>query len=115
MELKESIFLDHQVGVSVFALGFIAAALSSMLTVALGASITADAVYSDHGSTRKEPSPSENDGQSKKLPSDFSTNLNISQDVVTADRKLPRWAFQGMMWVMVIISTTVVGANGEFI
>ena len=34
-------------GVVVFAIGFIAAALSSMLTVPLGAALTADSIFSD--------------------------------------------------------------------
>ena len=35
------------IGVSIYSLGFIAAALSSMLTVPLGAALTADSVFSD--------------------------------------------------------------------
>ena len=38
-----------QAGVVVFALGFIAAALSSMLTVPLGAALAADSVFSEEG------------------------------------------------------------------
>ena len=36
-----------QAGVAVYSIGFIAAALSSMLTVPLGAALTADSVFSD--------------------------------------------------------------------
>ena len=39
--------ITGQFGVIVYSVGFIAAALSSMLTVPLGAAITADSVFSD--------------------------------------------------------------------
>eukprot|EP00091_Calanus_sinicus_P016194 TRINITY_DN35463_c0_g1_i1.p2 TRINITY_DN35463_c0_g1~~TRINITY_DN35463_c0_g1_i1.p2 ORF type:complete len:111 (+),score=47.21 TRINITY_DN35463_c0_g1_i1:41-334(+) len=45
-----AVFIEQfvgQSGVVVFAIGFIAAALSSMLTVPLGAALTADSVFSE--------------------------------------------------------------------
>ena len=41
-------------GVTVYALGFIAAALSSMLTVPLGAALTADSVFSDDANEKND-------------------------------------------------------------
>ena len=42
-------------GVVIFALGFIAAALSSMLTVPLGAALTAESVFSEMPEKTMEP------------------------------------------------------------
>ena len=62
-----------QGGVAVYSVGFIAAALSSMLTVPLGAALTADSV----------------------------------------SQKLPHKIYLSIMFVMVIIATIVISANGE--
>ena len=92
----------------VFAVGFIAAALSSMLTVALGASITADTVYSDI----QEDGPKEVDNDYGSIEKNGKKG-NMTQEQSGQGQKLPRWAYQGMMWVMVLISTAIVSANGK--
>lgn len=100
----------------VFAIGFIAAALSSMLTVALGASITADTVYSDVVN-REEAQHSDDYGTIEKSTNENSakstSNLQFSVDGKKSEQKLPRWAYQGMMWVTVLISTAIVSANAD--
>ena len=95
------------------------AALSSMLTVALGSAITADTVYSENGLANDKDgseavvaSSSENYGSIQKQPPRH--NLSVGEAEVRQDKqKLPRWAYQGMMWLMVAISTAIVAANGK--
>ena len=91
----------------VFAVGFIAAALSSMLTVALGAAITADTVYSD--------TQHQDDSQSVAEYGAIEKNgkQQLTVEMTGQKQKLPRWAYQGMMWVMVLIATAIVSANGK--
>ena len=125
----------------VFAVGFIAAALSSMLTVALGAAITADTVYSDCATTTATATGSCRDGDddptaggrhddygsiekngggggsSIKMTTTSQELQSRPSSEAAAEKvqKLPRWAYQGMMWLMVLIATAIVSANGEFL
>ena len=88
-----------------------------MLTVALGSAITADTVYSEScsandkdGSEAVAASSSENYGSIQKPRH----NLSVGEaEVLPEKQKLPRWAYQGMMWLMVAISTAIVAANGK--
>ena len=88
-----------------------------MLTVALGSAITADTVYSENcsandkdGSEAVVASSSENYGSIQKPRH----NLSVGEaEVLPEKQKLPRWAYQGMMWLMVAISTAIVAANGK--
>ena len=63
-----------EAGVVVFALGFIAAALSSMLTVPLGAALTADSVFSSAPEARAEaigtdnPNFADDEGRRRRKP-----------------------------------------------
>ena len=98
-----------EAGVVVYSLGFIAAALSSMLTTPLGAALTADSVFS-------EPRTGEGD--------ELRRNSNLASHVVSVSpsleteallpRKLPHRIYLGIMFVMVVIATIVISANGQF-
>ena len=110
-----------EVGVVIFALGFIAAALSSMLTVPLGAALTADSVFSEMTEKRMEPvgkdNPNFSDEQgvvhhqqgNKEKPAVVEMEMAVDQE----GKRLPRWIYLGIMFVMVTISTVVIAANGE--
>ena len=110
-----------EVGVVIFALGFIAAALSSMLTVPLGAALTADSVFSEMTEKRMEPvgkdNPNFSDEQgvvhhqqgNKEKPAVVEMEMAVDQE----GKRLPRWIYLGIMFVMVVISTVVIAANGE--
>ena len=110
-----------EVGVVIFALGFIAAALSSMLTVPLGAALTADSVFSEMREKRMEPvgtdNPNFSDEQgvqqqqvgTKKKAAVVEMEMAVEQE----GKRLPRWIYLGIMFVMVLISTLVIAANGE--
>merc|ERR1711971_1086639 len=104
-----------EVGVVIFALGFFAAALSSMLTVPLGAALTADSVFSEMPEKKMEPVGTDN------------PNFSDEQGVVNKEKvvememaveqeegkRLPRWIYLGIMFVMVAISTVVIAANAD--
>ena len=77
-------------GEAVFSLGFIAAALSSILTCPLAAALTADSVLSW---------PGEEGGE--------------GGEVGRAGREMPRPVFLSIMLVMVLISSVVISANGD--
>lgn len=107
-------------GVVVFAIGFIAAALSSMLTVPLGAALTADSVFSDDipddGKTYTEKigtdNPNFEDDDMNQKNVENNTKINIDNTPIEA-QKLPRWAYLGIIFVMVIIATVVISANAD--
>ena len=97
-----------------------------MLTVALGSAITADTVYSDKSccsaANDKDGSEavvaasgSENYGSIQKQPPRHNLSVGDEAEEVRQQekQKLPRWAYQGMMWLMVAISTAIVAANGK--
>jgi len=108
-------------GVVVFAVGFIAAALSSMLTVPLGAALTADSVFSEErdedeikGAVEKigtdNPNFEDDDTNQKKPEKSTKVELEVEQ---TKPQKLPRFAYMGIIFVMVLISTVVISANAD--
>eukprot|EP00092_Neocalanus_flemingeri_P003800 GFUD01004093.1.p1 GENE.GFUD01004093.1~~GFUD01004093.1.p1 ORF type:complete len:552 (-),score=122.95 GFUD01004093.1:17-1672(-) len=80
-------------GVVVFSLGFIAAALSSILTCPLAAALTADSVLTFKKEEKEED---------KESPSEDKN-----------DREMPRLFFLGLMLVMVLLSTVVISANAD--
>jgi len=82
-------------GVVVFSLGFIAAALSSILTCPLAAALTADSVLT----FKKEDTETvEGDKEADKKK---------------VKRDMPRLYFLGLMLVMVLISVVVISANAD--
>ena len=106
-------------GVVVFAVGFIAAALSSMLTVPLGAALTADSVFSEEREEIKNKveqtgtdNPNFEDDDMKQKTTEKSTKLEL-EIVETEPQKLPRFIYLGIIFVMVLISTVVISANGR--
>jgi len=108
-----------EVGVVIFALGFIAAALSSMLTVPLGAALTADSVFSEMPEKGMDPvgtdNPNFSDEQgvvqqgNKEKPAVVEMEMAVDQE----GKRLPRWIYLGIMFVMVVISTVVIAANAD--
>lgn len=119
-----AVFIEQfvgQSGVVVFAIGFIAAALSSMLTVPLGAALTADSVFSDESEEKEgrekvekigTDNPNfEDDDMNQKNP-DKSTKVDLNIEL-TEPKKLPRFAYLGIIFVMVLISTIVISANAD--
>ena len=105
-------------GVVIFALGFIAAALSSMLTVPLGAALTAESVFSEMPEKTMEPvgrdNPNFSDeqgvaGQQSKKAAVVEMEMAVDKE----GKQLPRWIYLGIMFGMVIISVVVISANGK--
>jgi len=88
-------------GVVVFSLGFIAAALSSILTCPLAAALTADSVLSLNKLDK--------DG----LNEDKESTATPVEDNKKDQREMPRVLFLGLMLVMVLISTVVISANAD--
>ena len=86
-------------GVVVFSLGFIAAALSSILTCPLAAALTADSVINF-----KKTGTEVVEEEDKEAMADKKKNK----------REMPRLYFLGLMLVMVMVSVIVISANGEF-
>merc|ERR550539_467750 len=103
-----------QGGVAVYSLGFIAAALSSMLTVPLGAALTADSVFSDRPSSQTKAGADnptyEEDEEPKKSTKPTSQGL---ESETLLPQKLPHKIYLGIMFVMVIIATIVISANAD--
>lgn len=108
-----------EVGVVIFALGFIAAALSSMLTVPLGAALTADSVFSEMPEKGMEPVGTDNpnfsdeQGVVQQGNKEKAAVVEMEMAVDQEGKRLPRWIYLGIMFVMVVISTVVIAANGE--
>ena len=102
-----------QAGVVVYSVGFIAAALSSMLTTPLGAALTADSVFSELGTGGAE----EDVRRNNKLESAMTVSVSVSPSLETETllpRKLPHKIYLGIMFLMVIIATIVISANGQY-
>ena len=108
-----SIFIEQFVGrtgVIIFAIGFIAAALSSMLTIPLGAAITADTVFSQdreemvENIEKNKADHQVDDKQSTKV------ELNVEDQ---EPKRLPWSVYFGIILVEVIISTAIISANGK--
>ena len=101
-----------EAGVVVYSLGFIAAALSSMLTTPLGAALTADSVFSEVGTGGAE----EDDLRRNNKLASHAVSVSVSPSLETETllpRKLPHKIYLGIMFVMVIIATIVISANGQ--
>ena len=95
-----------EAGVVVFAVGFIAAALSSMLTVPLGAALTADSIFSDEEVTSEEVTNEEVTTVNKGRDS--------SEDLLeTEGQKLPRSAYLAINLIIVLVATVVIALNGN--
>merc|ERR1711892_1176190 len=88
-------------GVVVFSIGFIAAALSSILTCPLAAALTADSVLS----FKKE--------EKEGLDEDKESTASPPDDKNAEKREMPRLIFLGLMLVMVLVSTVVISANAD--
>ena len=74
------------IGVSIYSVGFIAAALSSMLTVPLGAALTADSVFSDDVNDAND---AEADGDDTDRPGDAYAVSSDKIPVPTSPSKVP--------------------------
>jgi len=84
-------------GVVVFSLGFIAAALSSILTCPLAAALTADSVINF-----------------KKTDTEVvKEDKEAMDDKEKVKREMPRLYFLGLMLVMVVVSVIVISANAD--
>jgi len=108
-----------EVGVVIFALGFIAAALSSMLTVPLGAALTANSVFSEMPEKGMEPVGTDNpnfsdeQGVVQQGNKEKAAVVEMEMAVDQEGKRLPRWIYLGIMFVMVVISTVVIAANAD--
>jgi len=106
-----------EVGVVIFALGFIAAALSSMLTVPLGAALTADSVFSEMPEKKMEPVGTDNPNFSDEQGVVQGNKEKVVEMEMAVEqqegKRLPRWIYLGIMFVMVAISTVVIAANAD--
>lgn len=104
--------LTGETGTWVFGLGFIAAALSSMLTVPLGAALTANSILTINKENNK-------DGEEHMLIASPTTDtkgiigVNGEAGAVLIHQTFPRKYYMGMMIVMVVISALVIGANSD--
>lgn len=110
----------NEVGRIIFGLGFVAAAVSSMLTVPLGAALTADSIFSDEEPEEENlQSPFSSDKlkgqdnpnfqgetgiQLKKASSKLENRISMDDSLVEERRKLPRWMYMSIMVMMVIIA-----------
>jgi len=107
--------LTGKVGLWVFGLGFIAAALSSMLTVPLGAMMTAESVFTIPGDTdyvesnlyyTKEQRDTSACGQDKEQ-----VVITKSNGSVYAGRPFPKKYSYAMMVIMVSVAVVTISAN----
>ena len=104
-----------EAGVVVFAIGFVAAAISSMLTVPLGAALAANSVFSEVPEKElatigmDNPNFDDDDGSRKEK----AVTGELAEQPSSEGRRLPRWVYLGIMFVMVTIATVVISANGE--
>ena len=95
------------------------AALSSISTVPLGAALTADSVFSDEREEMNEkvekigtdnPNFEDDDMQQKKSEKSTKVELEIVEE---EPQKLPRFVYLGIIFLMVLIATVVISANGK--
>jgi len=103
-----SLFIEQWVGedgVVIFAIGFIAAALSSMLTTPLAAAITAKTVFSQH--------VSEVGHDVNMDPSDHGDDLADADENTEGPRKLPSSFYFGIIFILVVISTITIAADAD--
>lgn len=118
-----------EVGLWIFSLGFIAAALSSMLTVPLGAALTADSMFTIKKSAEATAGVTNLGVKGDQLEMDTpkpldqelnkgSTSQIVQQGLLTgiikpseANQALPRWIYQGIMIAIVVIAVIVISAD----
>lgn len=100
--------LSGKIGTWVFGIGFIAAALSSMLTIPLGAAMTADSILTIH---KVENDINVSPGRVNKIHQSGRGEFTVDQSESLQDRPFPKKYYMGLMFVQVIISTVVIGAN----
>ena len=139
-----SVFIKQfvgQTGVIIFAVGFIAAALSSMLTIPLGAAITADTVFSQDSQELRENKKItdsnyqlddnqaskvklEVKGEDLKEKDDFTeanhkivenptTKVELDVEEEEEPKRLPWSIYFGIILIEVVISTAIISANGR--
>jgi Mn2+/Fe2+ NRAMP family transporter len=110
-------------GVWIFALGFVAAALSSMLAVPLGAALTVDSVFceceeekiatQDTSSDYTKLEEGIKEGSDEQL--NDTINLPIDTKIVVEDpektKKLPRPVYWGIISIMVVVALVVISCN----
>jgi len=130
-----------EIGVFVFSIGFIAAAISSMLAVPLGAGLTVESVFSESEGERDETCISDHavqiglineknitvdqlgDGTEAKMKDDETKqpltgepgedkNLEMVEEGRKA-KELPRFVYWGIISVMVVVATLVISLDGE--
>jgi len=113
--------ITGKVGLWVFGIGFIAAALSSMLAVPLGAVITADnlfTIYNDSNIEKEEKPVQKNDAELENSNAIDETELKIEkeemlvlEDTCAVIRPFSKKYYNGLMFVMVLISVVVISAD----
>ena len=111
-----SVFIEQfvgQTGVIIFAVGFIAAALSSMLTIPLGAAITADTVFSEDSEEMLENFQNMEKIEAYHQDVDKQTVKVELESIEREPKRLPWSVYFGIILVEVIISTVIISANGK--
>ena len=99
-------------GVVVFSCGFIAAALSSILTCPLAAALTADSVL-----TFEQKDAALKDMETAAIKEDNAEENDVQKKADGQNdekREMPRKFFLMLMFIMVLISVVVISANGEY-
>jgi len=102
-----------QTGLVIFCVGFIAAALSSMQTVPLGAAITADTVFSEVGEKRAEND--DNNYADYQVDSDqneqkFQMSLEDEKSI-NPPKRLSWNVYFGIILIEVVFSTVIISLN----
>ena len=118
-----------EIGVMVFAIGFVAAALSSMLAVPLGAGITVQSVFTECEEERDQAHNQEPLLQLKVVDQVETTTQEESKAPLNAENRTAEDAEEGkevegsstkyVYWtiisIMVIVATIVISLDGEII
>ena len=88
-----------------------------MLTVPLGAALTADSVFSDEivpgtgkQSGQDNPNFEYDDQEARQKQEKSPEELEMGRQET---QKLPKFVYFGIIFIMVIISTVVISANGK--
>jgi len=101
-----------QTGLVIFCVGFIAAALSSMLTVPLGAAITADTVFSEVGEQKVENDDNYADFQVDGDPNEQNFQMNLEDENANNPPKRLSWSvYFGIILIEVVFSTVIISLN----
>ena len=96
-----------QVGVWIFAMGFVAAALSSMLAVPLGAALTADSVFSE--CEEESVGQYTNIGHQEEVEGEQEDKQHESRVM----KALPRPVYWAIISAMVLISVVLISCDGQ--